>query len=127
MSLAIRCTVRTSNIFVSPVSRMARICFLTVSLIAAHHLAGVLTVSHGQAAAVVPCHHDRADVVHAAHGAFGANWWCLRVVHSDKLHTAPNRVTLAEALYQLLTWKPHRQTPPCPAGSSRHHRDRRLH
>ena len=44
VSLVGRCTMFVSNIFVRPVSRMARICFLIVSFIAAHHPAKVCAV-----------------------------------------------------------------------------------
>ena len=37
-------TMFVSNIFVKPVSRMARICFLIVSVIVAHHPAKVCAV-----------------------------------------------------------------------------------
>ena len=98
----VRMKQAVSNIFVSPVSRMARICSLTFSVMALTNFpAGIDTVDHIQTGAVVPVHQNVSGIVDTVHGAFGANGRSLHVIHPHKLHAAADRILLFDMLHDF--------------------------
>ena len=51
--------------------------------------ADIHAVGHARTAAVIPRHHDIADIVHAVHGALRADGRRLGIVHLYKLDPCP--------------------------------------
>ena len=50
-------------------------------MLSAYYFDLILIEDYIQPAAVIPCHHDGADIVDTSHGSFRTNGRCLRIVH----------------------------------------------
>jgi len=100
------CTMFVSNMFVNPVSRIARIWSRTVSVMV-DPPATILSVCDRKATAVVPAYHDGADIIDSDHGAKRPNGRCLNIIHLDELHSASAGELLPHRLDNVLTRKSH--------------------
>ncbi len=69
--------------------------------IVANYPTNVFTINYMKRTAVVPVHHDGADIVHAQDGTASADRRSLHIVHFDKFHMSTYRVLGADTLHQF--------------------------